>query len=158
VKSEPTGANNRPAYKEGANEFDAFVCHATEDKDVAEPIAELLRDQGFSIWYDRFELKVGDSLRRSIDLGLKRSRFGIVVLSEAFFSKSWPQYELDGLAEKATDGSKVILPIWKNLAVEELRKYSLSLANLKGLSVPPMKIPEVANEIAQEISRGKGLT
>ena len=51
----------------------------------------------FFINIEKFTLRVGDSLRRSIDNGLRNSRYGIVVLSEAFFSKEWPQRELDGL-------------------------------------------------------------
>ena len=32
--------------------------------------------------------------------GLAQSRYGVVVLSKAFFRKSWPQRELDGLTTK----------------------------------------------------------
>lgn len=61
--------------------YDAFISHASEDKeDLVRPLAEKLKAAGFSIWYDNFELKVGDSLRRSIDKGLANSKFGIVVL------------------------------------------------------------------------------
>ena len=43
---------------------DFFICHASEDKDaVARPLAEELQSRGFSVWYDEFELDVGDSLR-----------------------------------------------------------------------------------------------
>jgi len=47
-----------------------------------------------------FELRVGASLRRSIDAGLANTRFGVVVLSEAFFQKGWTNYELDGLVTR----------------------------------------------------------
>src|ERR1051325_3140270 len=76
-------------------DYDAFICHASEDKDdLVRPLAEGLMKLGHKIWYDEFQLRVGDSLRRSIDKGLARSRFGIVVLSPSFFAKNWPQYEL----------------------------------------------------------------
>jgi hypothetical protein len=81
--------------------YDAFISHATEDKEeIVRALAELLQENGFSIWYDEFQLRVGDSLRRSIDKGLANSRFGIVILSPHFFAKNWPQYELDGLIAK----------------------------------------------------------
>ncbi len=80
---------------------DAFISHASEDKEeFVRPLAEALHEAGFSVWYDVFSLKIGDSLRRSIDRGLADSRYGIVVLSSAFFEKNWPQYELDGLIAK----------------------------------------------------------
>ena len=53
-----------------------------------------------SVWFDELTLKVGDSLRRSIDRGLASSRFGIVVISPHFLSKEWPQKELDGLTAR----------------------------------------------------------
>lgn len=69
--------------------YDAFISHATEDKeDLVRPLAARLLELGFAIWYDEFQLKVGDSLRRSIDRGLANSRFGIVVLSPSFFAKN----------------------------------------------------------------------
>jgi TIR domain-containing protein len=62
-----------------------------------------------NVWYDEFELRIGDSLRRKIDQGLSRSRFGLVVVSHAFFAKNWPQYELDGLVALEMAGRQRIL-------------------------------------------------
>jgi len=60
-------------------------------------LAQAFRDREARVWYDEFTLKVGDSLRRTIDRGLASSRFGVVVLSDSFFQKEWPNRELDGL-------------------------------------------------------------
>jgi TIR domain len=85
--------------------YDAFISHATEDKDtVVRPLAAALVRLGFRIWLDETELHVGDSLRKSIDAGLSKSRYGIVVLSKAFFAKNWPKYELDGLVARELRG------------------------------------------------------
>jgi hypothetical protein len=118
------------AYAAGlGKEWDAFICHASEDKsDFVDPFARRLRDSGLSVWYDVFSLKVGDSLRRKIDEGLTKSRYGIVVLSKLFFSKEWPQNELDGLMGKEVAGTKVILPIWHNITADEVRAKSPILA------------------------------
>jgi hypothetical protein len=71
------------------------------------------------------------SLRRSIDLGLARSQFGVVVLSPSFFGKSWPEWELDGLVQRHLTGSRnVILPIWHKVAYESVKAYSPSLADI----------------------------
>src|SRR5262249_38599575 len=60
-------------------------------------LASALRDRGFTVWLDEHELIIGQSLRAQIDTGLRRSRFGVVVISKSFFEKRWPQMELDGL-------------------------------------------------------------
>src|ERR1044072_7247672 len=81
--------------------FDLFICHASEDKDdFVRPLAQALQDEHVEVWFDEFTLTLGDSIRRAIDKGLSQSRFGAVVLSPAFFSKNWPQCELNGLIER----------------------------------------------------------
>ncbi len=81
--------------------FDFFISHASEDKDaIVRDLAAELTDLGAKVFYDEMTLKVGDSLRRSIDRGLANSRFGVVVLSEHFFRKEWTQKELDGLTAR----------------------------------------------------------
>lgn len=80
---------------------DRFLSHASEDKaDFVVPLARELSRLGVKVWFDRFSIKVGDSLSRSIEEGLSASRFGILVLSRAFLSKPWPEYELRGLVAR----------------------------------------------------------
>src|SRR2546422_11132631 len=106
--------------------WDVFVSHASEDKDaVAEPLAQALVNAGLRVWYDRNELSLGDSLRELIDEGLAHSRFGIIVLSPAFFAKRWPQRELNGLVQREEDGKKVILPVWYDITAAQVWKVSL---------------------------------
>jgi TIR domain len=133
-----------------ADAWDVFISHASEDKDdFVRPLADRLRLAGLRVWFDEFTLTVGDSLRRSIDRGLARSRFGIVVISPRFLEKEWPQRELDGLVAREVGGViKVILPVWHNIGAEEIRRYSLMLADRfavssnKGLAYVTSKIIE----------------
>jgi hypothetical protein len=112
-------------------DFDVFICHASEDKaDLVEQLAKELAARGVKVWYDAFALKLGDSLRRKIDEGLSKSKFGLVILSPAFFKKQWPQRELDGLTEKEMRaGEKVILPIWHNVSHDDVLEFSPPLAD-----------------------------
>lgn len=115
--------------------WDVFISHASEDKEsVARPLAEALSEAGLKVWYDEFALTLGDSLRRSIDYGLAKSRYGIVILSPNFFAKEWPQRELDGLTSREISSSKVILPIWHNLEFREVVNFSPTLADKLGVS------------------------
>jgi hypothetical protein len=115
--------------------WDAFISHASEDKEaLARPLAEALRDRGINVWFDTFSLTVGDSLRRSIDSGLAQSRFGIVILSDAFFRKQWPQLELDGLVAREAAGGKDVLPVWHGVTEQTIRVYSPLLADRVAVS------------------------
>lgn len=122
---------NKGEEKENAKTWDLFICHASEDKDeIVRPLVKILVETGYRVWYDEFELKLGDSLRRSIDKGLAYSSYGLVILSPNFFAKEWPQRELDGLAARESKGKKVILPVWHNVDGTYVRKFSPTLADL----------------------------
>lgn len=135
-------------------EYDVFISHASEDKDeVVRPLANALQAGGLKVWYDEFELKIGDSLRRKIDQGLAKSRFGIVVLSQSFLTKGWTNYELDGLVTRAVTGEQIILPIWHNISKREVIEYSPSLADKVARSTATHTVEEIANEIKELISK-----
>lgn len=111
-------------------EWDVFISHASEDKDTfVRQLADALKAHGIRVWYDDFTLRMGDSLRRSIDEGLSKSRYGIVVLSPRFFAKEWPQKELDGLVVRERNGEKVILPVWLDVEANDVARYSPTLAD-----------------------------
>lgn len=141
------------AAEADAEVHDVFISHASEDKDeVVRPLAEALQGHHLSVWYDEYTLRVGDSLRRKIDHGLATSRFGVVVLSRAFFAKNWPQYELDGLVTREQGrGEQIILPIWHNLSKDELLAQSPSLADKVALRTADLTIAEIAEQIAEAV-------
>jgi len=92
-------------------------------------------------------------LRGSIDRGLVNSKYGIVVLSKHFFSKNWPQYELNGLAAREIEGRKVILPIWYDISKKDVLKYSPSLADKIAIDSSKKTIAEIAAELKREIEK-----
>jgi hypothetical protein len=116
----------------GASEtdYDLFVSHASEDKAaVVVPLTDELVRRGLRVWVDFRELRIGDKLRERIDEGLRRSRFGLVIVSPRFFAKQWPQAELDGLvALELTDGRKRILPVWHDVEYADVAQQSPTLA------------------------------
>jgi hypothetical protein len=139
-----------------ARTYDAFISHASEDKaTVARPLYRRLKERGFAIWFDEQELHVGDSLREKVDDGLKRSRFGIVVLSPDFFRKGWPKEELDGLAARQTrEGRKVILPIWHQVSIADVQSFSPMLAGKMAASTND-GLDRVAERLVRAISAAR---
>lgn len=132
---------------------DVFISHASEDKDaVVRPLAAALVAEGLDVWYDEFELRIGDSLRRKIDQGLANSRVGLVVLSHSFIAKGWTNYELDGIVTRSVSGEQVLLPIWHNISKQEVVAYSPSLADKVARSTATHTVEEIAKEIAELIA------
>lgn len=133
---------------------DVFISHASEDKEkIARPLALSLQQRGFSVWFDSFELTLGDQLSASIDEGLASSRFGVVVLSEAFFAKPWPQRELAGLvARQMAGGEKTILPVWHGVDHARVTQFSPSLGDQLAVDTSA-GLSEVVSQVVAAIER-----
>ena len=141
-----------PSMEETSREYDVFISHASEDKEsIVRPLANALKNERLKVWYDEFELKIGDSLRRKIDQGLASSRIGLVVLSKSFISKGWTNYELDGIVTRTVSGEQILLPIWHNITKQEVMDFSPSLADKVARSTATHTVDEIALEIAELI-------
>ncbi len=140
------------AYRDARNHFErplAFISHDSRDKkDVAEPIAMGLQKLMCPVWYDEFSLNVGDSLRESIEHGIKESKTCIVVLSPNFFANTgWTKKEFNSIFSKEiVEGKNVILPVWHKVSRQEVYDYSPNLADRKGISTD-LGIDEVVKRL-----------
>ena len=83
--------------------------------------------------------------------GVANSRFGVVVLSPAFFGRGWPEYELDGLVTRTVAGEQVLLPVWHNVTKREVMGYAPSLADRVARSTATHTAEEIAAEIVDVI-------
>jgi hypothetical protein len=113
-----------------AKEWDLFISYASEDKvEFVTPLVQELERLGIRVWFDAHTLRLGSKLAEEIDRGLAHSRFGVVVLSHAFFKKRWPKRELAGLVQREVAAKSVILPIWHGVTYEDVLEFSSTLAN-----------------------------
>lgn len=89
-----------------------FLCHATEDKKFVERLAKDLMRFGIEVWFDKFEMKVGESLLEKIDDGIMSSGYFAVILSPRSVGKPWVKHEIrSAFAKKFRDDSFKILPV-----------------------------------------------
>ena len=132
-------------------EFDVFISHATEDKDFAGPLAHALDSAGLRVWFDEFELGLGDSLNEKINYGLSRSRYGVVVISPTFFKKHWAQLEMNGFVARQTSGERVILPIWHRITKNEIIKQAPPLADIVALNSSTQSVEEIVSKIVEKV-------
>jgi len=139
-----------PPVAQGDRAHDVFISHASEDKDdIVRPLAQALLNEGLTVWYDEFSLRIGDSLRQKIDKGLATSRVGLVVLSRSFIAKGWTNYELDGIVSRTVSGEQILLPIWHDITKQEVINYSPSLSDKVARSTATHTVEEIAKEIAE---------
>ncbi len=139
-------------HRQMEKNWDVFISHASEDKDtVVRQLADTLEKLKVKIWFDEFSLKVGDSLSKSIDDGLQKSKFGIVVISKNFLEKRWTDYEYRSLLSKEDNGKKVILPIWHNISKDEVKNFSLYLYDKVALDTSKSSINKIALQLTETI-------
>jgi hypothetical protein len=108
-----------------------FVSHASEDKPYVRELVNALLRYGIDPWYDEYEIGPGDSIRGKINDGLRKSEYGIVVLSHDFFAKRWPTQELAALANLLEAGN--LIPILHGIAPSDLGTYDPLLLDIHGL-------------------------
>lgn len=131
-------------------EYDVFVSHAWEDKECfVDELVDALTELKIEVWYDKTKISWGDSMREKIDNGLKKSKFGIVVISPNYIAdgKYWTKQELDGLFQLESINGKRLLPIWHNITKKEVMDYSPIIAGRLAMTTALMTPKEIAIEL-----------
>ncbi|RVU55858.1 toll/interleukin-1 receptor domain-containing protein [Anaerosphaera multitolerans] len=145
------------SLRKNSNEemYDVFVSHAWEDKEslVDELVLEM-KNIGISVWYDTEKIAWGDSMRGKIDEGLRKSKFGIAILSPNYIAegKYWTKAELDGLFQLESINGKKLLPIWHELTKKEVMEYSPIIASKLAMNTAMLTPREIAEEMKNIIS------
>lgn len=135
--------------------YDVFLSYAGEDRPIAAELADSLRGTGFNVWYDKFQLHVGDRLLDRINDGLTNSRYGLLLISPAFLRKPWPAYETDALVRDWINGRKVLLPIWHEVDEQMVSEHQPGLAGVVALNTSE-GIPALAIELAKAMVDAAG--
>ena len=131
-------------------EYDVFISHAWEDKeDFVDDFVKDLNSLGVTTWYDKNQILWGDSMRKKIDEGLKKSRFGIVILSPNYIAegKYWTKAELDGLFQLESINGKKLLPIWHKLTKKEVMDFSPTIAGKLAMNTSSLTSKEIAEKM-----------
>jgi hypothetical protein len=114
----------------------AFISHDSRDKEgFVRELANSLTKSMFPVWYDEYSLRPGDSLRESIEKGLKECPKCIIVLSRNFFENTgWVKREFETIyTREIIDGERRMIPVWLDVTREEVYNYSPILADRVGI-------------------------
>jgi len=131
----------------------AFISHDSRDKDsLVRELALELSKLMCPVWYDEYSLRVGDSLRESIETGLKETQKCVVVLSPNYLANDgWSKAEFDSVfTREMLEKENVILPVWHEVSAQEVYEYSPSLANKVALN-SSIGVKELARKLSKVI-------
>lgn len=106
-----------------------FLSHTSFDKPFVEKLARRMITLGVKVWFDKWEIKVGDSITWKIEEGIRENEYLGIVLSTKALESEWVKSELSAAWFKQMDSKKVVvLPIYlRNCNIPLLlrdRKYA----------------------------------
>lgn len=90
-----------------------FISYSHRDRDFVKKLADDLKKKGISVWWDEWEINVGDSIVQRIEDGIKTSAFLAVVLSPDSVKSNWVKREVGSatMRQLSEKRSITVLPI-----------------------------------------------
>jgi hypothetical protein len=106
---------------------DLFISYSSKDAEFVAKLANDLTACGVTVWWDKWVMKVGDSLHKKIQDGITNSAWLGVVLSPNSVSSPWVEKELNSALMKELEQREVfVLPIlYKDCQIPLLLKDKL---------------------------------
>lgn len=90
----------------------AFLSHSSVDKPLATQIYRDLRDQAVDVWFDRLELRAGDSLLKKIAEGIGSAEYLLVLLTDDSKRSAWVEKELSiALTQEVNGRGPKVIPL-----------------------------------------------
>jgi 5'-deoxynucleotidase YfbR-like HD superfamily hydrolase len=92
--------------------WDIFLSYSSKDKAAVEKLAQDLKDAGAKVWFDSWEISIGDSITKSVATGLVNSKYlGIWITTNALNS-GWVEKEWTSrLKDEIEKGHVIVLPL-----------------------------------------------
>jgi hypothetical protein len=89
-----------------------FISHRTADADAARLLAEELRREGYKVWLDEWEIRIGDSIVERINAGLQDVKYVVICYSEAGVLSKWMSREWMSALTRQLEGHDIkLLPV-----------------------------------------------
>jgi small GTP-binding protein len=73
--------------------YDVFISHSSEDEPAVRELAERLKRDGLRVWFDEWEIQLGDLISLKIEEGLEQSRTLVLVMSANALASEWVKLE-----------------------------------------------------------------
>jgi hypothetical protein len=88
-----------------------FISYSYKDKFFVDWLVERLTNENISVWYDKYEIALGDSILKKLKEGIESSSVMIIVLSESSSTSTWVLHEYNVAIYSAQMKGIRIIPI-----------------------------------------------
>lgn len=131
-----------------------FLSYPHKDKDQAESIFNILTQScKYKVWFDKFEIKIGEDFAESIHKGIKNSEYFIACITKNYIESEncCNEFKLARFLKK-----KLLIVMFENIKTETtsiaahatgIKTFQLSRSSLNEMDSAPL------NELIQELSK-----
>lgn len=89
-----------------------FISHASKDKKFVDRLVSDLAARGVPVWYDKLDVRLGDSIPGKINSEISEAKYFLIVLSPAAAKSKWVQEELNAaLMRQVASAGTFLLPV-----------------------------------------------
>lgn len=119
-----------------------FICFSAKDRyDIVQPVVYHLKNYGIDVWYDRYEMVMGDNrIKKNIEEGAGKCGYALIILSSNTIDSLCATEEIKILESRYYKKEVVIFPV---------------LYELKPCDIPP-KFRWISDLIFKEVNRSTG--
>lgn len=90
-----------------------FLSHSSVDKPFVKKLAKDLNQMGVNAWFDKWEIKVGESITWKIEEGIRENEYLGIVLSPEALQSEWVKSEISaGWVKQMQAKKRLVLPIY----------------------------------------------
>jgi TIR domain. len=90
-----------------------FICFSANDRyDIVQPVVYHLKNYGIDIWYDRYEMVMGDNrIKKNIEEGVRECEYALIILSKNTINSLCAMEEIKILKSRYHKREVVIFPV-----------------------------------------------
>jgi len=127
----------------GPGDGDVFLSYASENRDIAEKLAEGLRQYHLSVWFDKNELEAGDAWANCIERGIVKCALFLPVISREslaeqnrrrYFWREWNK--AIELAEGMAPDEEFIIPVVVDQIRLDQSELPEAISSKQGVNLP----------------------
>ena len=134
-------------------QYDIFISYSRRDKDFVEPIVQVLKERGLSVFFDR-DIEVGQNWMAVLQAAMLSSRVAVIFITPDSLKSDWVQQELESalmLAANSDEKRYVISVLLRETNPGQLPLF-LRLKQSLDRSQANLSDPEVRLEIGQSLA------
>lgn len=137
--------------------LNVFLSYASKDENYVEQfrshLMSLNEKYKLKVFFDKDDIKFGDSIKKFIDDGLKKADVVFVFITPDYFASDWCQKELDIIIKGSDEGSQTLIPIllrdtyWQGTNISKYQILPRDIKPIQSLRNKDLAFKEIISEI-----------